>query len=90
MIDTYALMRDGFTVKDGRLCNRNGDFLNIFVTEGQAWGGDPFYIFSDYQLSDYKIERVKEFFAGEHWYLMRGYEKLCELRHLGGINFETI
>ena len=86
MVDFYALISDGFCIKDGELCDRWGRTLYVKVREA-LWSSGDKYIFDDYSLNDYSIEKGV---WGDTWYLKRGYREVCKLEHLGGINFRTV
>ena len=85
MVDFYALVSDGFLIKDGELCDKYGNKLYVRISVPQ-WSSQSKYVFDDYSLSEYSIEKSV---WGSSWYLKRGYQEVCELEHLGGLNFKT-
>lgn len=85
MVDFYALISDGFCIKNGELCDKYGSRLYVKIREPQ-WSSGNKYVFDDYSLNDYSIEKGS---WGDTWYLKRGYQEVCKLEHLGGLNFRT-
>ena len=86
MVDMENLLREGFSVRNGRLCNRIGCVIGSVYVQQFGWGSPcTEYRFSDYDLRDYSIQKD----AYGDWYLMRGYQKIRELRYSGGENWET-
>ena len=85
MVDFYGLICDGFQIKDGELCDKFGSHLYVKIREAQ-WSSGNKYVFDDYSLMDYSIEKGA---WGNTWYLKRGYQEVCSLEHLGGLNFKT-
>lgn len=85
MVDFYALISDGFRIKDGELCDKYGSSLYVKINES-LWSSGNKYVFNDYSLREYSIEKDT---WGDSWHLKRGYQNVCELEHLGGLNFKT-
>ncbi len=87
MIDIEKYARDGFKLVNGEICSLYGSTLEYGVRVYSFGWGSPCteYRFSNYDLHAYSI--VKQY---DGWYLMKdGYTKICQLRHLGGENWET-
>lgn len=84
MIDIYALVQDGFMIKEGELYDRFGHSKYVKIQK-RAFCTDE-YVFDNYDLHEYTIQKRG---WGGYWYLLRGYNEVCELIHLGGMNFKT-
>ena len=88
MINMEELIRDGFKIINGRLCNRYGNApvgsgaIDVLET---GWSKPCLeYRFDSYGLNDYKIKRDIHY---DRWCLVKGYTEICELRYLGGKNW---
>ncbi len=90
MLDLEKLAKEGLKFKDGKILDRFGctvlDWDGSLISFG--WGEPKTeYKFTNYSYSEYSIEKETQY---NEWYLKRGSYKVCELRHLGGTNWETI
>ena len=90
MLNMNELIRNGFKIVDGRLCDRYGSSIcgNIRVREFGLGTPCIEYHFDDYDLHEYSIVKAVHY---DEWYLKKnGYQEVCRLHHLGGNNWETM
>ena len=90
MVDMNELVRNGFKIVDGRLCDRYGSAVTGNVRVQEFGWGSPCteYHFDDYSLHEYTIEKSVHY---DEWYLKKnGYQQVCRLRHLGGKNWVSL
>ena len=85
MVNMEELIRNGFKIINGRLCDRYGNALGAIDVQEFDWGKPCLeYRFDAYELHDYKIKRDVHY---DRWCLVKGYTEICELRYLGGKNW---
>ena len=86
MVNMQELVRDGFKIINGRLCDRYGNSKFGAVDVFEFGWGKPCteYKFDLYELKDYVIRKDVHY---DRWCLVRGYTEVCELKYLGGKNW---
>ena len=90
MVNMNELVRSGFKIVDGKLCDLYGSPIGGTIRVEEFGWGNPgtVYRFTDYELHDYSIEKSVHY---DEWYLIKdGYQKVCRLSHLGGKNWRTL
>ncbi len=90
MVDLETLAKEGLKFKDRKILDRFG--CTVFDWDGGlipfGWGNPKTeYKFTNYNYREYSIEKATQY---DEWYLKKGAYTVCELRHLGGENWETI
>lgn len=90
MLDLELVAKEGVKFLNGKIYDRFGcsvlDYDGGLIEFG--WGKPKTeYKFTSYNYRDYSIEKATQY---EEWYLKKGAYIVCELRHLGGENWETI
>lgn len=90
MVDLEKLAKEGLKFKDGKILDRCG--CTVYEWDGRlfefGWGNPKTeYKFTNYNYREYSIVKATHY---DEWYLKKGTNTVCVLRHLGGENWETI
>lgn len=90
MLDLEKVAKEGLKFKDGKIYDRFGCSVLEWDASLNSFGwGNPKteYRFTNYNYREYSIEKSTQY---NDWYLKKGANTICELRHLGGENWETV